>query len=80
MSREILNKLDKPTLVALRCKGDAWGGSLFGETLIPDKWMGLVLKADGRRRFVPAGEDPRPERGDTLVLVGSAGVCRQLEN
>ena len=69
MSRKILERLATTTLVALRCKGEAWGGSLFARTLVPDGWMGLVLKPDGARKFVPAGEDPAPDRDDTLALV-----------
>ena len=57
MSREILNRLSDPALVALRCPGSAWGASLFAQTLIPDTWMGLVVRQDGLRRYVPAGED-----------------------
>jgi hypothetical protein len=69
MSRDVLKRLADVTLAAVRCRGDAWPRALLSETLIPDAWMGLVLKTDGRRHFVPAGEAPRVERDDALVLV-----------
>ncbi|MEW6249626.1 MAG: hypothetical protein AB1716_03185 [Planctomycetota bacterium] len=69
MVRDVLKTLREPDLVALRCPPDAWPRGLLSETPIPDPWLGLLLKADGRRRIVPSGEDPRPERDDTLLLV-----------
>ncbi len=74
MSRDLLKRLADPQVVALRCKGDAWPHALLAETPIPDAWMGLVIQPDGRRRFVPAGEDPRPEREDRLVLVRNRAI------
>lgn len=74
MSRDLLKRLADPQVVALRCKGDAWPRALLTETPIPDAWMGLVIQPDGRRRFVPAGEDPRPEREDRLVLVRNRAI------
>ncbi|MCK4341163.1 MAG: hypothetical protein KAY37_05500 [Phycisphaerae bacterium] len=79
MSRKILERLAAPELVALRCKGEAWEGSVFSRSLIPDNWMGLVVMPDGRRRFVPAGEDPDPKRDDTLVLVRNRAITVPLE-
>lgn len=78
MSRAILERLANEALVALRCKGEAWGGALFGHSLIPDTWAGLVVTPDGRRRFVPAGEDPDPHRDDTLVLVRNRAMTVPL--
>ncbi len=69
MSRDVLKRLDVAEIVARRCKGADWPRPLLGETPIPERWLGLVMQPDGRRRFVPAGEDPRPQRDDTLVLV-----------
>jgi len=79
MSRDILKRLADATVVALRCKGDAWPRALLSETPIPDAWMGLILKTDGRRRFVPAGEPPRAERDDTLVLVRNRALTIPLQ-
>lgn len=79
MSSTILRQLDDPELVALQAAGGDWGDSFFAATLIPDKWMGLVVRPDGRRRFVPAGEDPAPESRDSLVLVRNQPItiaCR----
>ncbi len=78
MSREILDRLNAEWLVALKCKGSAWGGSIFAQSLIPDTWMGLVLRPDGGRRFVPAGEDPHPANQDTLMLVRNRAVTVPL--
>jgi hypothetical protein len=79
MSRDILKRLTEPQIVALRCKGGAWPRSTFGETPIPDAWMGLVISPDGRRRFVPAGEDPKPAREDTLALVRNRAITVPLQ-
>jgi hypothetical protein len=69
MSREVLQRLADATIVALSLPGGAWPRSLLSTTLIPDAWMGLVEKRDGRRWFVPAGEQPRLDESDMLVLV-----------
>jgi hypothetical protein len=65
--------------VAICCRGSAWGGSLFAHSLIPDTWMGLVLRADGSRRFVPAGEDPAPANDDRLLLVRNRPLTLPIE-
>jgi hypothetical protein len=78
MSHDTLKRLADPQVIALRCKGDAWPRSLLAQTLIPDTWMGLVVSPDGRRRFVPAGEDPRPDNADTLVLVRNRAITVPL--
>jgi hypothetical protein len=78
MSRFTLDRLSDPTVVAVRCAGEDWPRGLLSETPIPDTWMGLVITADGRRRFVPAGEDPKPQRGDTLLLVRNRAVTVPL--
>lgn len=74
----ILDQLGEPTLIALRCKGADWGGSLLAPQPIPDKWMGLLIKPDGRRWPVPSGDDPRPGRADTLVLVRNQPLTTPL--
>jgi hypothetical protein len=79
MARDILKSLADASIAALRVRGGEWPRNLLAETLIPDAWMGIVLQPDGRRRFVPAGEDPRPERDDTLVLVRNRAIAVPLE-
>ena len=74
MSREPLKRLSDAEVVALRCKGGEWPRGLRSGTPIPDTWMGLVVGAGGQRRFVPAGEDPRAGRDDTLVLVRNRAI------
>ena len=78
MSREILERLADPKIIALCIEGEAWPRSLLSSTLIPDTWMGLVEARDGRRRFVPAGEDPRPDSDDKLLLVRNRAVTVPL--
>ncbi|RMF78012.1 MAG: hypothetical protein D6744_10600, partial [Planctomycetota bacterium] len=69
MSRDVLNQLADENLIAIRCAADQWPRGLLSSTPIPDKWHGLIVTADGRRRYAPAGEEPRLERGDRLLLV-----------
>jgi hypothetical protein len=78
MSRDILKRMSDPQIVALRCKGSAWPRSRLSETPIPDAWMGLVISPDGRRRFLPAGENPRPARDDALALVRNRALTVAL--
>jgi len=74
MILDVLKTLADPQVVALRIRGAQWPRSLLRGTLIPDAWMGLVQRPDGRRRFVPSGEDPAPDRDDTLVLVRNRAI------
>ena len=78
MGHTILDRMSDAAVVALCIDGEAWPRALLSATLIPDKWMGLVERTDGRRRFVPAGEDPRPERGDKLTLVRNQPITVPL--
>lgn len=75
MSRKILDRLSDPTLVAVRVVGDEWPRSFVSATVVPDQWVGLIERRDGGRRLVPAGEDPRPERSDKLLLVRTRPVA-----
>lgn len=79
MSRDVLKQLSDPTLVAVCCAGRDWPRSFLGETLIPDKWMGLIEKPDGRRWYLPAGEDPNPADADTLMLVRNRPLTIPVE-
>jgi hypothetical protein len=74
-----LEKLNDPTLAAVRIAGGDWPRPLFGETPIPDSWMSLLITPDGRKRHVPAGEDPRPARDDRLLLVRNRPITVPLE-
>ncbi len=78
MGHNVLERLVDPQLVALRCMGDAWPRALLSPTPVPAGWIGLVVMPDGRRRLVPAGEDPRSERADTLVLIRSGPLVVSL--
>lgn len=69
MTRDTLKQLEEPSVLALCIDGDAWPRGLLSGTPIPDRWIGLIVKPDGRRALVPPGEEPRVERGDRLVLV-----------
>lgn len=79
MGRDVLQRLADATIVALSLPGGAWPRSLLSTTLIPDAWMGLVEKRDGRRWFVPAGEQPRLDEADTLVLVRNRPITVPIE-
>jgi len=78
MSRSLAERLQNQTLVALTISGREFPRGLLSETLIPDAWMGLVERRDGGRRFVPAGEDPRPGRDDRLLLVRNRAITVPL--
>jgi hypothetical protein len=69
MSRDILALLGDPMLVACCLNGQLWPRHLLTQTPVPDGWMGLVEARDDRRRFVPTGQDPSPEREEKLTLV-----------
>lgn len=79
MSRDVFAELADPTLVALRLDGDTWPRGVLRERLIPDAWMGLSETRDGRRRYVPAGDDPRPERDSLVTLVRNRAIVVPLE-
>jgi hypothetical protein len=76
---DVRSRLNAPEVVALAVAGCAWPRALLGETPIPDGWMGLVLKRDGRRWFKPSGDDPRPAADDTLVLVRNKPLTVPVE-
>jgi len=79
MTGDVHKLLADPTLVAAVLSGERWPrSSLLSETPIPDAWMGLLAKPDGRRRFVPAGESPRAQSGDRLLLVRNRPITVPL--
>jgi hypothetical protein len=78
VSREPLKELTDATLIAVCVAGDAWPRGLLSDNPIPENWMALVIKPDGRRRYVPAGENPRSERGDKLVLARNRPITVPL--
>lgn len=59
-------------------RGGDWPRPLLGQTRLPQGWLGLVETPDGRRRLVPPGEDPRPQRDDSLLLVRDRPVAVPL--
>lgn len=69
MARDIFDELSDDKLIALELSGADWPSGLLSRTAIPERWMGLVTTADGRRRLVPAGDDPACEHDDKLLLV-----------
>jgi hypothetical protein len=79
MAASIIDRLSEPTLVAACVDADALPHSFMGPpTLVPDNWMALVERADGRRRFVPAGEEPRPERDEIVLFVRTGPITVPL--
>jgi len=78
MSADIQKRLADPNLIALRCGGDDWPHGFLSQTPIPNAWVGLVITAGGRRRFVPSGENPHPDATDTLVLVRNRDITIPL--
>lgn len=75
----ILEQLIDEELIALQCDGGEWPRGLLSATLIPDGWMALVLSDEGWRRFVPAGEDPKCNRRERLVLVRNRAIETPIE-
>jgi hypothetical protein len=70
MAGSIIDRLSDPTLVAACVDADAVPHSFMSPAmLVPDNWMALIERADGRRRFVPGGEEPRPERDEIVLFV-----------
>ncbi len=71
--------LEDETVLALRFRGADWPRSFLSETPIPDKWMGLIERADGRRKFVPSGEPPGAAPGDHVTLVRNRPIELSIE-
>lgn len=69
MGRNILERMGVESVIAVRCAGSEWPSGVFSETLVPDGWMGLLERRDGRRRLIPAGDAPRAEASDTILLI-----------
>ncbi|MBL8879751.1 MAG: hypothetical protein JNG88_11585 [Phycisphaerales bacterium] len=74
MPAEAISRFSEDDVVAFACAGSEWPRSALASTPIPDSWFALIAKPDGRRWIVPSGEDPRPERGDTLTLVRNRAI------
>jgi hypothetical protein len=79
MGRSIPERLNDATIAALICRADQWPRGLLTTQAIPDAWMGLILRRDGARRFIPAGETPRLEEGDRLLLVRNRAFTIPVE-
>ncbi len=69
MNVPVQQRLADAALVAFICGGDEWPRSLLSSTPVPDAWMALAMRRDGKRSLVPAGDVPRVERDDRLLLV-----------
>lgn len=76
---DVLHRLADSTLVAFCIRGADWPRSFLSTTTLPDSWIGLVEKRDGRRRFVPSGEDPKPADDDWLVLVRNQRISLPIQ-
>jgi hypothetical protein len=79
MNHDIRQQLMDEALVALCVFGRRWPRGLLSKTPIPHAWVGFVETSDGRRRFVPSGEDPRPDEDDQLLLVRNRAIAVPLE-
>lgn len=75
---DVPRQLSDPTIAAICIAGAQWPRSFLSATVVPDSWIGLVEKRDGRRRFVPSGEDPRPDADDWLVLVRNKRITTPI--
>ncbi|MFO0837692.1 MAG: hypothetical protein U1D55_04135 [Phycisphaerae bacterium] len=78
MGRDVLASFNDATIVALCLRGQDWPRALLTATPIPDAWMGLVWTVEGLRRFVPAGESPRAEAEDRVLLVRNRALTVAL--
>lgn len=78
MSLEVRSILSDPTVVAVRVKGADWPRGVFAATPIPDGWMALVESLDGKRRYVPAGDEPRAAAEDSVALVRNRDIVTPL--
>jgi len=79
MKKDVLQQLSDATVVAVCAGGDTWPRALLSATLVPHGWIALVERPDGGRRFVPAGDDPKPQRDETLLLVRNRPITVPLE-
>lgn len=79
MARDVLQRLRDEALAAIRLPGREWPRGLLTETPVPDAWMGLALKREGRRWFVAAGDFPRVAEDDELVLIRNRAFSVPLQ-
>jgi len=80
MSAAILDRLQEEKLLALRLPARDWPSSFLSAVCVPDAWMGLAITADGRRRYVPAGDDPKARDGEHIVLVRNRSIVVPLDS
>lgn len=78
MSNAMVDRLHDPELLALVVRSGGWLRSLLTDTVIPDSWIGLIARADGRRVLAPSGERPRLDREDRLLLVRNRPIAVAL--
>ena len=79
MSRDVRKQLDDPQLVAVCIDGEAWPRGLLSDAPLPAGWLALLVRPDGTRGLLPAGEQPDCGRGDKLVLVRDGPVQVRLD-
>ena len=79
MSRDILESLKNPNLVALQCRGEDWPRALLSNRNLPRGWFALRQRADGKRGLIASGQDPDPERDDVLLFVRDAELAIPVE-
>ncbi|HPC21143.1 MAG TPA: hypothetical protein PK920_01545, partial [Phycisphaerae bacterium] len=65
----IIDRLSDPALVAICADAEALPRSILSPAVVvPDQWVALIERVDGRRRLVPAGEEPRPQRDEIILF------------
>jgi len=71
----IIDRLSDPALVAICADAEALPRSILSPAVVvPDQWVALIERVDGRRRLVPAGEEPRPQRDEIIVFARSRAI------
>lgn len=79
MKPSVIQRFADPTLIAFSLRAGDWPRGLISATLIPDAWMGLIERADGRRALLSAGDAPRGEPEDVLALVRNRRITVPLQ-
>lgn len=79
MSRDVMKRLGDSTLVAVSVPLGEWPRRFMGGVPIPDAWMGLVEKRDGKRWCTAAGDEPRGGEDDTLTLVRNRPIVVPID-
>jgi hypothetical protein len=76
MAGSFIDRLGSAGLVAACVDAEAVPHSFMSPArVVPENWMALIERADGRRRFVPAGQEPRPERDEFVLFVRQGQIA-----